>query len=186
MSCCHYHRHFWVNKIKFWNKLIIWTTWFLPEQMVYQINYRQRKWYYCATTYGKQAYPAYGKICLKCKKLNHFQLVFRSKYKINEIDDTNSNTESYVDICGLYIDHVGSSVITKDNEITLDAAVNDFNIIFKLDTRAHCNSKHKSHYNIQENKKPTKITENKTTKLIVDVTSRKLASLIYYLYQIKT
>lgn len=149
--------------------------------MVYQLNYRQRKWYYCATTHRKQACPAYGKICLKCKKLNHFQLVFRSKYKINAIDDTNSNTESYVDIYGLYIDHVESSVITKHN-----AAVNDFNIIFKLDTRAQCNSKHKSHYNIQENKKPTKITENKTTKLIVDVTLGKLANLIYYLYQRKT
>ena len=101
--------------------------------MVYQLNYRQRKWYYCATTHRKQACPAYGKICLKCKKLNHFQLVFRSKYKINAIDDTNSNTESYVDIYGLYIDHVESSVITKHNEIALDAAVNDFNIIFKLD-----------------------------------------------------
>ena len=70
------------------------------------------------------------KKCLKRKKLNPFASVFRSKYKINEIDDTNSNTESDVDINGFYIDHAGSSVIKKDNEITLDATVNDFNITF--------------------------------------------------------
>ena len=37
------------------------------------------------------------------------------------------------------MDHVRSSVITKDNEIALDATVNDFNITFKLDTGAQCN-----------------------------------------------
>ena len=49
---------------------------------------------------------------------------------------TNSNTESDVE---LYIDHFGSSVIAKYNEITLDATVNDFNITFKLDTGAQSN-----------------------------------------------
>ena len=63
--------------------------------------------------------------------------VCRSKYKISEIDNTNSNTESNVDINEFYIDHVGSSVVTKDNEITLDSTVNDFNITFELDTGAH-------------------------------------------------
>ena len=99
----------------------------------------QRKCYYCGTTHKKQACPAYRKKCLKCKKLKHFASVCRSKYKINVINATNSNTGSHVDINELNIDHVGSSVITKDNEITLDATVNDFNTTFKLETGAQCN-----------------------------------------------
>ena len=66
----------------------------------------------------------YGKKYLKCKKLNYFASVCRSKYKINKIDDTNSTTESDHDINELYL--VGSSVITKDNEITLDTTNNYF------------------------------------------------------------
>ena len=58
----------------------------------------QRKCYYCGKTQKKQAYPVYGKKYVKCKKLNYFASVCRSKYKIDEIDDTNSNTESDHDI----------------------------------------------------------------------------------------
>ena len=86
------------------------------------------------------------KKCLTCQKLNHFALVCRSKFKINEIYDTNSNNESDIDTNELYIDHVGSSVNTKDDEIILDALVNDVNITFNLDTEAQCSN---SHCNIQ-------------------------------------
>ena len=58
----------------------------------------KRKCCYCGTTHKKQACPAYGKKCLKCKKLNHSASDCRSKYKIHESNDTNSNTESDVDI----------------------------------------------------------------------------------------
>ena len=58
---------------------------------------------------------------LKCKKFNHFESAWRLNYKINEINDTNSNTESNVDITKLYIDNIGSTAITKGNKITLDA-----------------------------------------------------------------
>ena len=65
----------------------------------------QRKCYYCGTTHRKQACPVYGKKCIKFKKLNHFASICRSKHKVNEIDDTNSNAESDADINELYIDH---------------------------------------------------------------------------------
>ena len=68
------------------------------------------------------------KKCLKCRKLNNLASACRSKYKINDINDTNSNNESDADVNELCIDHGGSSVNTKDNEITLDATLNDFNI----------------------------------------------------------
>ena len=98
---------------------------------------------------------------LKCKKLNYFATVCRSKYKINEIDDTNSNTESDHDINELYIYLVGSSVITKDNEITLDTTDNDFNITFKLDPEAQSNITHIATFNKIKNN--SKLSKTKTT-----------------------
>ena len=44
-----------------------------------------------------------------------------------KIDDTNSNAEPDADINELYIDHiVGSSVIIKNNEITLEATKREY------------------------------------------------------------
>ena len=40
----------------------------------------------------------WGKKCMKFKKLNHFASICRSKHKVIEIDDTNSNAESDADI----------------------------------------------------------------------------------------
>lgn len=80
---------------------------------------------------GKKGYQhifCIWKKCLKCKKLNNLASACRSKYKIDDINDTNSNNESDADVNELCIDHGGSSVNTKDNEITLDATLNDFNI----------------------------------------------------------
>ena len=81
--------------------------------------------------------------------------------KINEINDFNSNTESDVDINEFYINHVGSSVITKYNEITLYATVNDFNITFKLDTETQCNIIPIALFNKIRNKPKSLKTETK-------------------------
>ena len=54
-----------------------------------------------------------------------------------------------------------SRVITKDNEITLNATVNDFNITFKLDTGAQCNIIPVATFNKIKNK--PKLLKTKTT-----------------------
>ena len=73
-------------------------VWSNSDQGQHSSQNIQRKYYYYGTTHKKQVCPAYGIKCLKCKKLDHFPSICRSKYNINEIDDTNPNHLNYITI----------------------------------------------------------------------------------------
>lgn len=123
----------------------------------------KRKCYFCGTFHKRLACPAYGKTCSKCNKPNHFASVCKSFKKVNEVENKESNSESEIDINELYIDHIGSSAITQNNELTINAEINSYEITFKLDTGAQCNIIPITVFN-KINKKPKLFTTKTTLK----------------------
>ena len=92
----------------------------------------------CGTNHGPKECPAYGKICLSCKKLNHFakkcqlkqnaQPASRNKKKLHELE---------VDEDDLFVGEI--SVNENEKAWYSDIAIDNVNISFKLDTGAETN-----------------------------------------------
>ena len=49
---------------------------------------------FCGKNHEIKQCPAYGKMCSKCKKLNHFEAVCKSGKKVNSIEEENSRYEN--------------------------------------------------------------------------------------------
>ena len=49
---------------------------------------------FCGKNHEIKKCPAYGKMCSKCKKLNHFAAVCKSGKKVNSIEEENSRYEN--------------------------------------------------------------------------------------------
>lgn len=79
----------------------------------------------CGRDHARNACSAYGKECLKCKKMNHFAHMCKSK--INTID---------VDVSELSIDEVSGDTNVEWSEVI---KINNKNVNFKLDTGAVVN-----------------------------------------------
>lgn len=92
----------------------------------------------CGTSHNINKCPAYGKECLKCKKLNHFSKVCRSAKKpnfyqkqVNVLEDPDKNKEDEAQ-GDFFVGYAG-------NEIIQDFTVNNIKIPIKMDTGAACN-----------------------------------------------
>lgn len=110
--------------------------------------------YKCGKYHGKNQCPAYGKTCMKCKKINHFAKMCKS---VNEINMENV----------FYIDSIETN--NSDMWKTIIEVHNGTKINFKLDTGAQVNiipakflKELKIHENnlIQENTKLSTYTGN--------------------------
>ena len=90
--------------------------------------------------------PAKGKRCRKCKKMNHFQKVCRSKKFVNNVNENVSQSESCEDTeySVNMVSASSSSTIPPDRDrdslsVTLKIGPNSSNIKFKIDTGSSSN-----------------------------------------------
>ena len=92
----------------------------------------------CGIKHEKNQCPAEGKICAKCKKLNHFERVCKSKFQerkrnIHGVEKDESSDDD------LYVGSVGSTQSMTTNEWYEDVKIADKTINVQLDTGAKCN-----------------------------------------------
>ncbi|XP_035232918.1 uncharacterized protein LOC118204730 [Stegodyphus dumicola] len=100
----------------------------------------------CGTSHEYRMCPAYGKICHKCKKANHFasqcksNIIKNEAVKVNKKDrqiklinhDSEEELEFYVGTLNLNSDN-------KEEKWTVDVNVNKSKLNLQLDTGAMCN-----------------------------------------------
>ena len=96
---------------------------------------------YCGNTHQRRKCPAYGKICKKCNRKNHFASVCRSK-KVNNVEDERKDEE---EVCMVNEDgkdqfFVGSvDKGSSSKEWTSSVEIGAHKVTFTLDTGAQVN-----------------------------------------------
>lgn len=93
----------------------------------------------CSKCFRKHAYgkcPAWGKTCNNCRKLNHFSVACRNR-KINEIEDNHSSFSS--DSANSLLLETVNYVDSLKSEWREAVLVDNFEIVFKIDTGSEVN-----------------------------------------------
>ena len=88
-------------------------------------------------------FPALGKKCYKCSKMNHFSLVCRSTAQNTKPRTTRVHTLEEEDYDDLFMGCL-STEMNDSEDWTVILCINGHNVKFKIDTGSDCNviSKH--------------------------------------------
>jgi hypothetical protein len=96
----------------------------------------------CGIKHYQNKCPAEGKTCAKCKKLNHFARMCKSKFKVKErkrhvhgVEEEESEESD----SELYVGSVGTTDAIKKNEWYEDVKIAEKTVNVQLDTGARCN-----------------------------------------------
>lgn len=97
----------------------------------------------CGRTHERARCPAYGQICDKCGKMNHFAKVCRQEMpnkrqhkKTHKIDERTADSDSDLD-SEFFVDKIDKESPVED-EWFVNLIVNDRTVRFKLDTGSQC------------------------------------------------
>ena len=89
-----------------------------------------KKCSYCGGLHEPRKCPAYGKVCKRCNKRNHFQEVCRSR-QVNELEKENEEVQPDALFIG--------SLSNSSKPWTMDGVINGSTVTMKLDTGAEAN-----------------------------------------------
>ena len=98
---------------------------------------------YCSNTHSPRQCPVYGKMCLACNKIGHFQVVYRSKRTraVNEVEQETFHDNAGEDIEVVSINSVwfnkNCSVLTAN--LKTYAGQNNIIVPYKIDTGSNGN-----------------------------------------------
>ncbi|KAL3843030.1 hypothetical protein ACJMK2_020987, partial [Sinanodonta woodiana] len=92
---------------------------------------------YCGGTHAKRECPAYGKVCSKCKKKNHFAKVClqSSTPKVNIVEETDSSSDESIYTLNALTDKQWFVNVT----MSMPNTTNNKSIKCQIDTGASCN-----------------------------------------------
>ena len=102
----------------------------------------------CGYDHVKQQCPAYGKRCNRCKRLNHFQKMCKTKIttnlksrkkRVNTVEDSSESDSDYDLYAGIIHDLPLNSVNPLNDEWSVNSEINGKQINFQIDTGAKCN-----------------------------------------------
>ncbi|KAL3842911.1 hypothetical protein ACJMK2_020886 [Sinanodonta woodiana] len=104
-----------------------------------EVNYASKKnnCRYCGGTHAKRECPAYGKVCSKCKKKNHFAKVClqSSTPKVNIVEETDSSSDGSIYTLNALTDKQWFVNVT----MSMPNTPNNKSIKCQIDTGASCN-----------------------------------------------
>jgi len=119
---------------------------------------------------GKSYCPAFGKICTKCQKQNHFAAVWKQKINVVEEDDDLSSSEDDAFLHSIHVD--------SRRRLTALLTINDCAVLFQIDTGADVSTIYQK-FVYQDQVRPCSrnlVMWNKTTMTPVGETSLQVCN----------